>query len=136
MADLYLITGGAGFIGSNIAEKLVKNGEKVRIIDNLSTGKKENLNSFVDDVELVQGDLRYLNTVMEVMKGVDYVLHQAALPSVPRSVQTPIESNDNNTNGTLNILYAAKESGVKRVVYAASISQYAGLEALTGPQYE
>lgn len=134
MADLYLVTGGAGFIGSNIAEQLVKNGEKVRIIDNLSTGKKENLNSFKNDVEFVQGDLRYLNTVMEVMKGVDYVLHQAALPSVPRSVQTPIESNDNNTNGTLNILYAAKESGVKRVVYAASSSAYG--ESPTLPKVE
>jgi len=134
MAELYLITGGAGFIGSNIAERLVNDGQKVRIIDNLSTGNIENLNGIEDKIEFVQGDLRYLNTVMEVMKDVDYVLHQAALPSVPRSVQTPIESNDNNTNGTLNILYAAKENGVKRVVYAASSSAYG--ESPTLPKVE
>ena len=79
---------------------------------------------FNESVDFIHGDIRYLNTVLEAMKGVDYVLHQAALPSVPRSVQTPIESNDNNTNGTLNVLYAAKEMGVKRVVYAASSSAY------------
>ncbi len=134
MSELYLVTGGDGFIGSNIAEQLVKDGQRVRIIDNLSTGKKENLSTFIENVEFIHGDIRYLITVMEVMKGVDYVLHQAALPSVPRSVQTPIESNDNNTNGTLNILYAAKESGVKRVVYAASSSAYG--ESPTLPKVE
>ena len=134
MSELYLVTGGAGFIGSNIAERLVKDGKKVRVIDNLSTGKKENMDSFIDKIEFVHGDIRYLNTVMEAMKGVDYVLHEAALPSVPRSVETPIESNDNNTNGTLNILYAAKENGVKRVVYAASSSAYG--ESPTLPKVE
>jgi len=134
MSELYLITGGAGFIGSNIAERLVKDGQKVRVIDNLSTGKVENMDSFIEKAEFVHGDLRYLNTVMEAMKDVDYVIHQAALPSVPRSVETPIESNDNNTNGTLNVLYAAKENGVKRVVYAASSSAYG--ESPTLPKVE
>ena len=134
MSELYLITGGAGFIGSNIAERLVKDGQKVRVIDNLSTGKVENMDSFIDEAEFVHGDIRYLNTVMEAMRDVDYVIHQAALPSVPRSVETPIESNDNNTNGTLNILYAAKENNVKRVVYAASSSAYG--ESPTLPKVE
>ena len=130
MSELYLVTGGAGFIGSNIAEALVNAGKKVRIIDNLSTGHIENISDFSAQVDFIQGDIRYLNTVMEVMDGVDYVLHQAALPSVPRSIQTPIESNDNNLNGTLNILYAAAKSGVKRVVYAASSSAYGDAEQL------
>jgi len=134
MSELYLVTGGAGFIGSNIAERLVKDGKNVRVIDNLSTGKVENMASFIDKAEFVHGDIRYLNTLMESMKGVDYVLHEAALPSVPRSVETPIESNDNNTNGTLNILYAAKENNVKRVVYAASSSAYG--ESPTLPKVE
>ncbi len=134
MSELYLVTGGAGFIGPNIAERLVKNGKKVRVIDNLSTGKVENMDSFINQAEFVHGDIRYLNTVMEAMKGVDYVLHQAALPSVPRSVETPIESNDNNTNGTLNVLYAAKDNNVKRVVYAASSSAYG--ESPTLPKVE
>lgn len=134
MSELYLVTGGAGFIGSNIAERLVKDGQKVRVIDNLSTGKVENMDSFIGKAEFIHGDIRYLNTVNEAMTDVDYVIHQAALPSVPRSVETPIESNDNNTNGTLNILYAAKENGVKRVVYAASSSAYG--ESPTLPKVE
>ncbi len=134
MSDRYLVTGGAGFIGSNLVERLVQNGEKVRVIDNFATGKIENLNPFLDQIELVNGDIRYLNTVIEAMKDVDYVLHQAALPSVPRSIETPLESNDVNTNGTLNILYAAKEAKVKRVVYAASSSAYG--ESPTLPKVE
>ncbi|MCK5345225.1 MAG: NAD-dependent epimerase/dehydratase family protein, partial [Candidatus Heimdallarchaeota archaeon] len=134
MSDRYLVTGGAGFIGSNLVDRLLQNGEKVRVIDNLATGKIENLEPFLDKIEFVHGDLRYLNTVMEAMKDVDFVLHQAALPSVPRSVETPLESNDVNTNGTLHILYAAKESGVKRVVYAASSSAYG--ESPTLPKVE
>ncbi len=124
MSDLYLVTGGAGFIGSNIAEKLVDSGEKVRVIDNFLTGKQENMNTFFDKIEFIEGDIRALDTVTRAMLDVDYVIHQAALPSVPKSVELPIESNEHNTNGTLNILYAAKESGVKRVVYAASSSAY------------
>ena len=124
MQERYLVTGGAGFIGSNLAEALVEQGHFVRVLDNFSTGKKENIAGISDKIELINGDIRYLNTVMEAMKDIDYVLHQAALPSVPRSIETPLESNDVNINGTLNVLYAAKESGVKRVVYAASSSAY------------
>ena len=124
MSEVYLITGGAGFIGSNLAEALVNQGATVKILDNFSTGKMENIIHLKDKVEIITGDVRYLNTLLEITKGVDYILHQAALPSVPRSIQTPIESNDVNLNGTLNVLYAAKENGVKRVVYAASSSAY------------
>ena len=124
MSERYLVTGGAGFIGSNLVERLLTEGKKVRVIDNLATGKIMNLEPFLNQIEFVNGDIRYLNTVMEAMRDVDYVLHQAALPSVPRSIETPLESNDVNTNGTLNLLYAAKEAGVKRFVCAASSSAY------------
>ena len=124
MSEVYLITGGAGFIGSNLAEALVNQGATVKILDNFTTGRKENIAHLTDKVEVINGDVRYLNTLLEVTKGVDYILHQAALPSVPRSIQTPLESNDVNLNGTLNVLSAAKENGVKRVVYAASSSAY------------
>jgi len=124
MSDLYLVTGGAGFIGSNIAEKLVTSGEKVRVIDNFLTGKIENMSTYIDKIEFINGDIRDLDTVTGVVEDVDYIIHQAALPSVPKSVELPIESNEHNTNGTLNILYAAKEAKVKRVVYAASSSAY------------
>jgi len=134
LSDRYLVTGGAGFIGSNLVRHLVNQGEKVRVIDNLSTGKLENIQDLLPNIEFIHGDIRYLNTVMEAMKGVDFVLHQAALPSVPRSVETPIESNDVNANGTLNILYAAKEQKAKRVVYAASSSAYG--ESPTLPKVE
>lgn len=130
MSERYLVTGGAGFIGSNLVERLVAEGKKVRVIDNLATGKVSNLDPFFDRIEFVNGDIRYLNTVMEAMNDVDYVLHQAALPSVPRSIETPLESNDVNTNGTLNLLYAAKEASVKRFVYAASSSAYGESETL------
>jgi UDP-glucose 4-epimerase len=128
MSDLYLVTGGAGFIGSNISEKLVNNGENVRVIDNFLTGKSVNLDTFKDKIEFIEGDIRNLETVKMAMKDVDYVIHQAALPSVPKSVDLPIESNEHNTNGTLNVLFAAKEAGVKRVVYAASSSAYGDQE--------
>jgi len=134
MSERYLVTGGAGFIGANIVEELVNKGKEVRVIDNLSTGKFENIEPFLGKIQFIQGDLRYLNTVSEVIQGIDYVIHQAALPSVPRSVETPIESNDNNTNGTLNVLYSAKQAGVKRVVYAASSSAYG--ESPTLPKVE
>lgn len=124
MSDLYLVTGGAGFIGSNIAEKLVKSGERVRVIDNLLTGKLENMDTFIKKIEFINADIRSLDTMIKIMDGVDYVIHQAALPSVPKSVEIPIESNEHNTNGTLNVLFAAKENSVKRVVYAASSSAY------------
>ncbi len=124
MGEVYLITGGAGFIGSNLAEALIQRGATVKILDNFSTGRLDNIKHLADKVEIINGDVRYLNTLLEATKGVDYVLHQAALPSVPRSIETPLESNDVNLNGTLNVLYAARENGVKRVVYAASSSAY------------
>ncbi|MBU0568973.1 SDR family oxidoreductase [bacterium] len=120
----YLITGGAGFIGSNIAEKLVKEGEDVRILDNFSTGRRENIAPLLDKIKLIEGDLRDLPAVKEAVKGIDYILHQGAIPSVPRSIASPIESNEANANGTLNLLVAARDEGVKRVVYASSSSVY------------
>jgi len=126
----YLVTGGAGFIGSNIVKELLNQGHFVRVIDNFSTGKRENLSEFEDRIEVINGDIRYLNTLLEAMEGIDYVFHEAALPSVPRSVMTPIETNDVNINGTLNVLFAAKEKKVKRVVYAGSSSAYGESEVL------
>lgn len=124
MKQLYLVTGGAGFIGSNIVRTLVKKGERVRVLDNLSTGKIENIKDLLEHIEFINGDIRYIHTVMDALENVDFVLHQAALPSVPRSVEFPIESNDNNINGTLNILHAAVKKKVTRVVYAGSSSAY------------
>ncbi len=120
----YLITGGAGFIGSNIAIELVKKGEKVRIIDNFSTGRAVNLETIRKDIELIDGDIRDFWTVREAVEGVDYILHQAALPSVPRSVKNPLTSNAVNVDGTLNLLQAAKEAKAKRFVFASSSSVY------------
>jgi UDP-glucose 4-epimerase len=121
---LYLVTGGAGFIGSNIVEELVRRGERVRVLDNFSTGKRENLSAFVEDIELVEGDLRDPPTVRQAVENVDYILHQGALPSVQRSVDDPLATHAVNATGTLNLLTAAREAGVKRVVYAASSSVY------------
>ena len=119
----YLITGGAGFIGSNIAESLLERGEKVRILDNLSTGKRENI-AHLDGIELVEGDIRDVRLVKKAMKGADFCLHQAALPSVARSVEDPALSNEVNVSGTVNVLVAAVEASVKRLVYASSSSVY------------
>lgn len=120
----YLITGGAGFIGSNLAEELVRRGCLVRVFDNFSTGRRENLADFLDKIEIIEGDLRNYHNVREAVEGVDFVLHQAALPSVPRSVSDPISSNDVNVTGTLNLLHAAKDAKIKRVVFASSSSVY------------
>ena len=120
----YLVTGGAGFIGSNIVEALLEKGEKVRVVDNFSTGKRENIAPFIERIELMEADILDSDTMKEACKGIDYILHQAALPSVPRSVADPISSNRVNVDGTVNILWAAKEAGVKRVVYASSSSVY------------
>jgi len=127
---LYLVTGGAGFIGSNTVGRLLELGERVRVLDNFATGKRHYLFPLQDRVELIEGDIRYLNVVQEATKGVDYVIHMAALPSVPRSIRTPIESNDVNVSGTLNVLIAARDLGVKRVVYGASSSAYGNTEVL------
>ena len=120
----FLITGGAGFIGSNIASELLNKGYSVRILDNFSSGKRENLKEMEKDIELVEGDIRSYHIVQDSLKDIDIVLHQAALPSVPRSIKDPITTNDVNINGTLNILEAAVDLKVKRVVYASSSSVY------------
>ena len=121
---LWLVTGGAGFIGSNIVEELVRRKYRVRVFDNFSTGKAENLEPFKGRFELVKGDLREPKDLAKAMKGVTYVLHQAAFRSVPKSVDNPRAANDNNATGTLNALMAAKAAGVKRFVYAATSSAY------------
>lgn len=126
----YLVTGGAGFIGSHIAEELVKRGYSVRIVDNFLTGKEENIASFLDGVELIRGDIRDLKLCHEAIKDVDYVLHQAALPSVPRSVEDPLLTNAINIEGTLNVLLASRETSVKKVVFASSSSVYGDDEHL------
>lgn len=120
----YLVTGGAGFIGSNIVHELVRRGERVRVLDNFSTGHRENLQPVLGDIELVEGDIRSYHIVREAVQGVEYVLHQAALPSVPRSIRDPITSDEVNVLGTLNVLQAARETRVRRLVFASSSSVY------------
>ncbi len=120
----YLITGGAGFIGSNIARKLVELGEDVTILDNFSTGKIENLHDIQDRVRIIEGDIRDAETVRKATKGATYVLHHAAVVSVARSVDDPVQTNAVNVDGTLNCLIAAKEEGVKRFIFAGSSSAY------------
>ena len=125
----YLITGGAGFIGSHLAEELVRRGERVKVADSFITGRRENL-AHLPGVELVEGDLADLAVARQAVKGVDYVLHQAAIPSVPRSVEDPITSNRANIDASLNVLVAARDAGVRRVVYAGSSSAYGNTPAL------
>lgn len=119
-----LVTGGAGFIGSHIAAKLLENGEKVRILDDFSTGKWSNLEAFKDDVEVIEGDLRDPDALARAVDGCQYVFQQAALRSVPRSIDDPRANNDVNVTGILNLLIASKKAGVQRVVYASSSSVY------------
>ena len=119
----YLVTGGAGFIGSHLTEELVRRGEHVRVVDSLITGKRQNL-AHLRGVEFMEGDLAEIDVATRAVQGVDYVLHQAAIPSVPRSVQDPITSNRANIDASLNVLVAARDAGVKRVVYAGSSSAY------------
>jgi UDP-glucose 4-epimerase len=120
----YLVTGGGGFIGSNLVQALLERGETVRVLDNFVTGRRRNLTGFEDKIELIEGDIRDRAVVEKAVAGVDYVLHQAALGSVPRSVQDPITSNDINVNGTLNLLWASHHAKVKRFVFASSSSVY------------
>ena len=120
---IYLVTGGAGFIGSHLAEELERRGERVRVADSLITGHRRNL-AHLRTVEFVEGDLADLDVARTAVDGVDYVLHQAAIPSVPRSVTDPITSNRANIDATLNVLVAARDAGVKRLVYAGSSSAY------------
>jgi len=124
--DRFLITGGAGFIGSNIADHLLGKGHFVRILDNFLTGKKENISQALlsDRCELIEGDIRDPDIAARACKGIDFVLHEAAVPSVPRSIEDPITTNDVGINGTLNILMACVENKVRRLVYAASSSAY------------
>lgn len=123
----FLVTGGAGFIGSNIVEYLLKyNAKKVRVLDNFSTGSKENIKLFIDNpsFELLEGDIRDMAVCKQAFEGMDYVTHQAALGSVPRSINDPITTNEVNISGFLNVLVAARDANVKRMVYAASSSTY------------
>lgn len=124
--EKYLITGGAGFIGSHIVKKLLEDGKSVRVVDNFATGRKENIEEFLENsnFEFVEGDIADLEMCKRVVKGVDFVLHQAAVPSVPRSIEDPIRSNNANIVGTLNMLVAARDEKVKRFVYASSSSVY------------
>ncbi len=126
---LYLVTGGAGFIGSHLAEELVGRGEQVRVVDNLVTGTRRNL-AHLSRIDFIEGDLADLEVARRAVDGVDFVLHQAAIPSVPRSVQDPLGSHRANVDATLNVLVAARDAGVKRLVYAGSSSVYGDAPAL------
>jgi nucleoside-diphosphate-sugar epimerase len=119
----YLVTGGAGFIGSHLAEELVRRGHHVRVLDSLVTGKRHNL-AHIPGVDFIEGDLADQAACQRAVRGMAYVLHQGAIPSVPRSVQDPVTSNRANVDGTLNILVAARDAGVRRLVYAGSSSAY------------
>jgi nucleoside-diphosphate-sugar epimerase len=131
---IYLVTGGAGFIGSNLVGRLIEQGQTVRILDNFSTGKRENLEEYAQSVALVEGDVREYATVRRASDGVNVILHQAALPSVPRSIKDPLSSDAVNVVGTLNVLQAARDAGVKRVVFASSSSVYGDTPEL--PKHE
>ena len=126
----FLVTGGAGFIGSNIVQALLYRGDTVRVLDNFSTGKQENLNfagmspDLLNNLETVQGDIADIDICHGAMEGIQYVLHQAAIPSVPRSIAMPLESNRANVDGTLNLLVAARDAGVQRLVFASSSAVY------------
>ncbi|MCK5579625.1 MAG: NAD-dependent epimerase/dehydratase family protein, partial [Planctomycetes bacterium] len=121
---MYLVTGGAGFIGSHIVEELVRRGKKVRVLDNFSAGQMSNLRTVRKKIDLIRGDIRNTRVVKKAMKGVKYVLHQAALRSVPKSMDNPTEFNEVNVQGTLNLLIAAHKAGVRRFVFASSSSVY------------
>jgi nucleoside-diphosphate-sugar epimerase len=125
----YLVTGGAGFIGSHLTEELVRRGHAVRVADSLITGKRRNLDH-IAGVEFLEGDLADLPFAQRAVAGMDYVLHQAAIPSVPRSVKDPITSNRANADATLNVLVAARDAGVKRLVFAGSSSEYGNTPTL------
>ena len=126
----YLVTGGAGFIGSNIVGELVRRGETVRVLDNLATGHIQNLDTVRQKIQWHEADIRDLESIRPDFEGVDYVIHLAAIPSVPRSVADPLTSNSANIDGTLNVLLAARDAGAKRVVFSASSSAYGDHPAL------
>jgi UDP-glucose 4-epimerase len=124
-----LVTGGAGFIGSHLAQRLLELDHEVRILDSFATGRRENLDQLTD-AELIEGDVQSFERVHNAVRGCDVVLHQAALPSVPRSIQDPLTTNAVNVTGTLNVLLASRDAGVQRVVYASSSSVYGATEEL------
>jgi nucleoside-diphosphate-sugar epimerase len=142
----YTVTGGAGFIGSHLTEELLRRGHQVRVVDNFSTGRRENVQAALaaavadgatdaaSRLEVLEGDLADLDVARKACAGADYVLHQAAIPSVPRSVQDPISSNRANIDATLNVLVAARDAGVKRLVFAGSSSEYGDTPTL--PKHE
>jgi UDP-glucose 4-epimerase len=132
--SVYLITGVGGFIGSSLARELLRRGERVRGVDNFSTGKRENLAQILGQMEFHEADILDLDAMQRACAGVDYVLHQAAIPSVPKSVLDPIGSNQANVDGTVNVLVAARDAKVKRVIYAASSSAYGDTPTL--PKHE
>jgi nucleoside-diphosphate-sugar epimerase len=134
VGDLYLVTGGAGFIGSHVVAELLSRGHAVRVLDNFSTGRRGNLTAVGGDVEIFEGDMRSYERAHNAVKGADLVIHLAALPSVPRSVQDPLTTNEANITGTLNVLLAARDNGVRRVVLASSSSIYGA--NLTMPKRE
>jgi nucleoside-diphosphate-sugar epimerase len=134
VGEHYLVTGGAGFIGSHIVEALVKRGERVRVLDNLTTGKRGNLEHLASRIEFIEGDIRDLETTRRAVEGVKIIFHEAAIPSVPRSVEDPLLNHESNINGTFNVLLAARDAGVRRLVYAASSSAYG--ERGTGAKVE
>lgn len=129
----YLVTGGAGFIGSNLSDELIKQGHKVMIIDNLSTGKKENINQAA---QFVNADIRNLEEIKPYFNGIDGVFHLAAMPRVQLSIENPVETNDINVNGTLNVLIAAKDAKVKRLVYSATSAAYGNAEIIPTTEKE
>jgi len=130
----YVVTGGAGFIGSHIAEALLRLNHTVRIVDNYSTGKADNIASFRNHVELFKLDIATTDGLADAFRGADYVIHEAAIPSVPKSMIDPVTSNRANVDGTLNVLVAARDAGVKRLVYASSSSLYG--DSPTLPKHE
>jgi len=126
----YLVTGGAGFIGSHIVDRLVDMGEKIRVLDDFSTGKIENISRHLDKIDLIRGSIVDMDVVRGAVDGVDYILHHAAIASVPRSVNDPIESNQTNITGTLNVLVAARDAQIRRLVFASSSAVYGDLPGL------